>query len=37
VPVRWRGARLGSLETGRVRLRFWLHGAARLYSYAFAP
>jgi hypothetical protein len=34
LPVRWRDA---ALEPGhRLRLRFWLHGAARLFSYSVA-
>jgi len=35
VPVDWKAARLGDLHAGRIRLRFWLHGTARLYSFGF--
>ena len=33
-PVRWKGAELGSCGRRQVRLRFHIHGAARLHAYS---
>jgi len=35
VPVTWQKQTLRQIEASRVRLRFWLYGAARLYSFRF--
>ena len=35
VPVTWKNRTLQQAEVSRFRLRFWLHGAARLYSFGF--
>ena len=35
-PVRWNGSPFRGAPGDRVRLRFWLHGGARLFSYWFA-
>ena len=35
VPVTWKKRTLQQLKASRVRLRFWLYGAARLYSFTF--
>ena len=35
VPVRWKGGGLGGLKARRVRIRFYLYGAAKLYSFRF--
>ncbi|MDE2869134.1 MAG: hypothetical protein OXR64_13190 [Chloroflexota bacterium] len=35
-PVTWNGKTLAGLDTGQVKLRFWLYGAARLYAYGLS-
>ena len=37
VPVVWKAARLCDVRASRIRLRFWLYGAARLHSFGFEP
>jgi len=36
VPVRWKGGALSRLKAKRVRIRFYLYGAAKLYSFRLA-
>ena len=35
VPVAWKARSLADVGASRIRLRFFLYGAARLYSYGF--
>jgi hypothetical protein len=35
VPVVWGGRHLSEAGASRIRLRFWLYGAARLYAFGF--
>ena len=34
-PVAWGESRLSDIKAGRIRLRFWLYGAARLHAFGF--
>ena len=34
-PVAWRKSRLAHIKEGRIRLRFWLYGSARLHAFGF--
>ncbi len=33
--VAWRESRLAQIKEGRIRLRFWLYGSARLHAFGF--